>query len=394
MKASSSIIAGLVLILLTLSSIFAISTLEARIIRDLRIEADLHQLSLEQRRIQSTLVMDERNGYVVVRGISPGEVKYLVLVSDNGSPSIYGPRSLQGSEGEVFIPAQYLLSSDKAFIVLRNNVVVDLRYVAMKEQASDIVSLSPSIFTLLLAKGLNTSDLYKLLEEPIHMSEPIGVSTSLPIKVSIKSENTSYIIETTSRDCPLGLVRVLYWGARTDYLVNVTLGDRVLYTDKGTIQFTYTGSGTRSAYKSFPLINGNATLPGLNESVVLSLSLESFMELIASSPSPMDYCSSAFYYTQPSVGFNAKLTITLSLSNNKTGISIIPEVMDAWVRKPSYYSETRSLYGYYAKSDSIYIYMKSNVIYAFYSSIYGTSVGGGEISVYYPKIRFSYVVIN
>lgn len=393
MKGLSSIIGGLILVLLTMSSIFALSSLESRIQRDLQVATNLHQLLLEQKRIQASLSMEQREEYFVVKGISPSDIRYLVALTNNGSLEMHSANVLPGKDQEIYIPTKYLLSSDKAFIVLRNNVVVNLSSIKM-ERTSEIVSISPSIFALLLSKGLNSSDLYKLLEQPLVMSEPKGVYASLPIIVSIKMENTSYILETTTKDCPLGLVRVLYWGARTDYLLNVTLGDKTLYVDRGTLQFTYTGTGTRSAYKSFPLINGNLTLYGIDESIILSLSLESYVELTASSPSPMDYCSSAFYYTQPSVSFNARLTFLLSLIDNKTGISIIPEVPDVWVKKPSYYSETRSLYGYYTRSDSMYIYMKSNVIYAFYSYIYGTSVGKGELSVNYPRIRFSYTIIN
>lgn len=376
--------------LLTISSMSALFALQAKITRELQASSLSYRLALERAAAESSLTGRRAEGYLEIAGISPGEVKYVILIKKDGKIDVKGSGVLSGDDRGALLPLGLTEGSERVIIVLRSGVPIDVSTIG-EEAPEGASAVAPSLFTLLLSKGLNSSELYKLLEEHAEFSDPVTVSAPLPIALTVKAENTSYIIELTPRDCPPGQVRVLYWGARSDYLINVTLGGTVLMQDRGSLQFTYTGSGTRSAHKAFPKAEGYTSLANVAGPLTLALSAEAYLELMASAPTPVDYCSNAFYYSQPTVGFNVRLNISVNLTHGATGISLVPGPPSLWAKRPSYYQEKTTLQGYHAAVDGIYVYLRSNALLVVSSSLYGTSQGGGEVSIYYPSLRLSYV---
>jgi len=389
-KGVSGLLGGAILLTITLTALTSLALSYKASVDSLGGKASYYEASVARKALEETLRVVKSESDLKVVGVDPEDVAYVYYISPSGNSLILEITELSMGAHEVSIPLGVLEGAGEIYLITKRGVAVNLSRLLESPAGVSSSDAKTQLFLSILSRALNASDAYALLEGLTSDFKVSVANFKLPVFLLLRAENTSYILQTTSEGCPEGYVRVLYWGARTDYNATVLLGDATLYSERGRLEFIYTGSGTRSTSKTFPVSMGETTVKVEGEKLSLRVLATLYVQLTARSPSPLGYCATAFYYSQPTVGFDATLNLTLSLSSGEAIASIVPGAPAIWTSKPSTYGQTTTLYGHAASSDSMYIYTDKSLVLGVYSHVFGTGYGSGEVASIYPQVRLSF----
>lgn len=394
MKGLSSVLGGVILALLALSSIAALLSTAKTAIEGVRGEVERYSLEAIQRVYENAVRGKKVDEGVVLRELRWEEVKRLIVVGNDGRILVTKP--LPTDDGKVMVPNELLSSARVVLLETVDSVMIDVS--KLREAESTPIKnesegeLRSGLLAALLARVLNSTDVFNLMEAFPVLEGPYVLSRALPVEVVFKVSDAKYILELTSEGCPIGYSRVAYWGARANYTVIVKLGDRTIYNDSGLLMFTYTLPGTFYSTKSVPRLMANATLDS-DPALTISLSVEGYVRVSASSPTPMT-CATSFSYSSPSANLWASLQIELTLPANANVVSVVPEVPKLWTALPSRSSELKGLSGYYATDGTLYAYYRGTTVMRAYSSVTASETLSCEISSIGPRFKVLYAILK